>query len=25
MGLDVGFGPDQPILYVVFGNAWMRP
>lgn len=25
MGLDVGFGPDGPILYVVFGNAWMRP
>ena len=25
MGLDVGFGPDQPILYVVFGYAWLRP
>jgi outer membrane protein assembly factor BamA len=25
MGLDVGFGPDNPILYVVFGNAWLRP
>ena len=25
MGLDVGFGPDNPVLYVVFGNAWLRP
>lgn len=25
MGLDVGFGPDNPILYVIFGNAWLRP
>ena len=25
MGLDVGFGPDKPILYVVFGSAWVRP
>lgn len=25
MGLDVGWGPDDPILYVVFGNAWVRP
>jgi hypothetical protein len=25
MGLDVGWGPDNPILYVVFGNAWLRP
>lgn len=25
MGLDVGFGPDKPILYVVFGYAWIRP
>jgi len=24
MGLDVGFGPDQAILYVVFGSAWNR-
>jgi hypothetical protein len=25
MGLDVAFGPDNPVLYVVFGSAWMRP
>jgi hypothetical protein len=26
MGLDVGIGPGgQPILYVIFGNAWFRP
>ena len=25
MGIDVAFGPDNPIVYVVFGNAWMRP
>jgi hemolysin activation/secretion protein len=25
MGLDVAFGPDDPAIYVVFGNAWMRP
>lgn len=25
MGLDVGFGPDDPILYFQFGNAWFRP
>lgn len=25
MGLDVGFGPDKPIIYVVFGYAWIRP
>ena len=25
MGLDVAFGPDDPILYVQFGNAWLRP
>lgn len=25
MGLDVGFGPDDPILYVTFGHAWSRP
>ena len=24
MGLDVGFGPDNPILYVIFGSAWNR-
>ncbi len=25
MGLDVAFGPDEPIIYVQFGSAWMRP
>lgn len=25
MGLDVGFGPDDPIVYVQFGSAWFRP
>jgi hypothetical protein len=25
MGLDLAFGPDDPVIYVVFGSAWMRP
>jgi hypothetical protein len=25
MGLDVAAGPDKPIFYLVFGNAWIRP
>ena len=25
MGLDVAFGPDDPAIYVTFGNAWLRP
>ena len=25
MGLDVAGGPDKPIFYLVFGNAWLRP
>jgi hypothetical protein len=25
MGVDVAAGPDEPILYVVFGSAWLRP
>ena len=25
MGVDVAFGPDEPIIYVQFGSAWMRP
>lgn len=25
MGLDVAWGPDDPVLYVVFGSAWLRP
>ena len=25
MGLDVAIGPDKPVIYVVFGNAWLRP
>ena len=25
MGVDVAWGPDEPALYVQFGNAWFRP
>lgn len=25
MGVDVAFGPDEPIFYVVVGSAWLRP
>ena len=25
VGVDVAFGPDEPILYVQFGSAWLRP
>ena len=25
MGMDIAFGPDDPIFYVVFGSAWLRP
>jgi len=25
VGMDVAFGPDDPVLYVQFGSAWMRP
>jgi hypothetical protein len=25
MGVDVAAGPDDPIIYVVFGSAWLRP
>jgi hypothetical protein len=25
VGLDVAAGPDDPIFYVVFGSAWLRP
>lgn len=25
IGMDVAFGPDDPIIYVQFGSAWMRP
>lgn len=25
MGLDVAWGPDDPVIYVVFGSAWLRP
>ncbi len=25
MGVDVGFGPDSPAIYVQFGSAWFRP
>ncbi len=24
-GLNVVFGPDDPVVYVQFGGAWMRP
>lgn len=25
MGIDLAFGPDDPVLYVIFGSAWLRP
>jgi hypothetical protein len=25
MGIDLAFGPSDPVIYVVFGSAWMRP
>jgi hypothetical protein len=25
LGVDVAFGPDDPVVYVQFGSAWMRP
>ena len=25
MGIDVAQGPDEPVFYVVFGSAWLRP
>jgi hypothetical protein len=25
MGVDVAFGPDDPVVYVQVGSAWMRP
>jgi len=25
MGVDIADGPDDTVLYVVFGNAWLRP
>ena len=25
LGIDVADGPDDTVLYVVFGNAWLRP
>jgi hypothetical protein len=25
LGLDVGAGPDDVAIYVIFGNAWFRP
>jgi hypothetical protein len=25
MGIDLAFGPDDPVIYVVFGSAWLRP
>lgn len=25
MGIDLAFGPSDPVIYVVFGSAWVRP
>ncbi len=25
MGIDVAWGPDEPVFYVVFGSPWLRP
>jgi outer membrane protein assembly factor BamA len=25
MGVDVAFGPDDPVLYITIGSAWLRP
>jgi Omp85 superfamily domain len=25
LGLDVAWGPDEPVFYVVFGSPWLRP
>ena len=25
LGMAVGFGPNAPILYVIFGTAWLHP
>lgn len=25
MGIDVAAGPDDPVIYFVFGSAWLRP
>jgi len=25
MGVDVAFGPDDPVFYIQFGSAWSRP
>jgi hypothetical protein len=25
MGIDLAFGPDEPVIYVQFGSAWLRP
>ncbi|MCC7490292.1 MAG: BamA/TamA family outer membrane protein [Gammaproteobacteria bacterium] len=25
MGLDLALGPDDPVIYVVLGSAWLRP
>ncbi len=25
MGIDVAWGPDDPVFYVVFGSPWLRP
>lgn len=25
MGIDLAFGPDDPVIYVIFGSPWLRP
>jgi hypothetical protein len=25
MGMDLAFGPDDPVIYFVFGSTWLRP
>jgi hypothetical protein len=25
LGVDVAAGPDKPVIYIVLGNAWLRP
>jgi hypothetical protein len=25
MGIDIAAGPEDPVIYVIFGSAWLRP
>jgi hypothetical protein len=25
LGMDVAWGPDEPVIYVIFGSQWLRP